>query len=196
MSNLDAKLRVHVRDEIAQLQRRLGITTVYVTHDQEEAMAISSRIAVMQSGEIAQIGTPEELYRRPTSAFVASFLGRANLMRGTIAGKSGTDVSLSTATGVIALTSDDAPPVGAHVHAVLRPEAIQLDAGETASGLPGTIISRTYLGEKVEYVVRIGQDLLQVVRPDPPDLSLFEAGATVSVQMPTGRIQIVRDDMA
>src|ERR1043166_5672150 len=79
LSNLDAKLRVAMREEIRTLQKRLGITTVYVTHDQEEAMAISDRIAVMNAGTIAQLGDAEELYRRPASAFVAGFIGRTNL---------------------------------------------------------------------------------------------------------------------
>src|ERR1700692_1758542 len=84
LSNLDAKLRVSMRGEIRHLQQTLKITTVYVTHDQEEAMAISDRIAVMEAGRIAQLDTAEALYRRPTSAFVAGFIGRANLLRATV----------------------------------------------------------------------------------------------------------------
>src|SRR4029077_12290362 len=84
LSNLDAQLRVQMRSEIVRLQRELAITTIYVTHDQEEAMAISDRIAIMNSGQIAQIGTAEQLYQHPASQFVAGFLGSANLLRGTV----------------------------------------------------------------------------------------------------------------
>src|SRR5690606_38987338 len=80
LSNLDAKLRRHVREEIRQIQQRLGLTAVYVTHDQEEAMAVSDRIIVMNNAEIAQAGTPRDLYERPASAFIADFIGDANLL--------------------------------------------------------------------------------------------------------------------
>jgi len=84
LSNLDAKLRIEMREEIKRLQRRLGITTIYVTHDQEEAMVISDRIAVMNRGRIMQVGTPRELYKRPRNLFVATFLGRCTLIKGKI----------------------------------------------------------------------------------------------------------------
>src|ERR1700730_133359 len=97
LSNLDAKLRVQMRDEIRQLQKRLGITTVYVTHDQEEAMAISDRIAVMDRGEIVQVGSAEALYHTPNSVFVARFIGSTNLMSGRVTGVRGGDAEIEIA---------------------------------------------------------------------------------------------------
>src|SRR5438105_10725717 len=97
LSNLDAKLRVQMREEIRDLQKRLGVTTVYVTHDQEEAMAISDRIAVMDRGEIVQIGSAEALYHSPASEFVARFIGRTNLLEGRVAGIDGSAVEITLA---------------------------------------------------------------------------------------------------
>jgi iron(III) transport system ATP-binding protein len=188
LSNLDAKLRTQVRAEIRDLQRRLGITTVYVTHDQEEAMAISDRIAVMNKGVIEQTGTAEELYRRPRSVFVARFIGRSNLIEANV---------VSVGQGRVALgisghahTIDDgganvAP--GQTVMANVRPETIAIGAGE----LPGKVLSRTYLGEKMEYEVEVAGQVLQIVRFNPPPSERFGPGDAVSVGLPREGIQLL-----
>ncbi len=194
LSNLDAKLRVQVRDEIAELQRRLGITTIYVTHDQEEAMAISSRIAVMQAGRIAQLGTAEDLYRRPASAFVAGFLGRANLLAGSVRERDGSKVTVELETGQFSASVPDAPPVGARVLAVVRPEAILLEPRSIPGGLPAVVVGRAYLGEKAEYKVRLGGQLVQVTRPDPPEPDPFQAGQDVSIRLPETGIHFLLGD--
>jgi spermidine/putrescine ABC transporter ATP-binding subunit len=197
LSNLDAKLRVEVRGEIAELQHRLGITTVYVTHDQEEAMAISNRIAVMEAGQIAQIGTAEELYRRPASGFVAEFLGHANILRGTVQEVAADRVTLVMASGRLDLLNDSRPETGTRVKAVIRPEAIRLAAANSVSqGFHGCIISRVYLGDKVEYNVQIGDDQLYVIQSNPPEYGLFEPGAAVSVLMPNDGVQLLLGDQA
>jgi iron(III) transport system ATP-binding protein len=164
LSNLDAKLRVQMRQEIRDLQRRLGITTVYVTHDQEEAMAVSDRIAVMQRGRVVQEGTAEDLYYRPSSQFVAQFVGRVNLIAGRVS-EIATDIArveaLGTTFGVRAASMSLAP--GNPVQLVIRPETI--DIMHAKSGLLAAAVeSRTFLGEKIEYVVRCNGEALQVVR--------------------------------
>src|SRR5438128_2915728 len=156
LSNLDAKLRVQMRQEIRDLQRRLAITTIYVTHDQEEAMAVSDRIAVMNQGSVVQIGTAEDLYHRPASPFVAQFVGRVNLLGGRVVEIAGDTARIEMLGSVIAakaLPGGIAP--GDAVQLVLRPEAIEVERGGAATGrLQATVVSRTFLGEKIEYVLR------------------------------------------
>jgi len=132
LSNLDARLRVLMRHEIRDLQRRLGITTIYVTHDQEEAMAVSDRIAVMNQGRVVQEGSAEDLYHRPASEFVARFVGRVNLVPGKVLRwESGVaEVAALGTTFCIA----DAPPASAgdDVRLIVRPEAIHVNAAAAA----------------------------------------------------------------
>jgi iron(III) transport system ATP-binding protein len=141
LSNLDAKLREQMRKEIRSLQQRLGITAVYVTHDQAEAMAISDRIGVMESGALLQVAAPDVLYRRPKSASLARFLGLANLFEGTANGKS---VRVGDATFVI----DDLLPPGP-VTLLVRPEQVCFGSGTNA--VETHLVSRTFLGNLVEY---------------------------------------------
>jgi spermidine/putrescine ABC transporter ATP-binding subunit len=186
LSNLDAKLRVQMREELSRLQRQLGITTVYVTHDQEEAMAISDRIAVMQAGRVAQVGTARDLYRAPRSVFVAQFIGRVNLLPARVvrAGPGATTVTLWRRE--VTVPVDGAGAIGADVSLVLRPESVGLlaagaapPAGEIA--VDGVVRSRTFLGEKVEYTVEVDGTSLLTVAYDPLRHGLFESGARVQV---------------
>jgi spermidine/putrescine ABC transporter ATP-binding subunit len=182
LSNLDAKLRVQMRQEIRDLQRRLGITTVYVTHDQEEAMAVSDRIVVMHQGRVMQEGTAADLYHRPASQFVAQFVGRVNLIAGQvaeIAGETMIVAALGTNLSVRSARTDLAP--GAAVRLVLRPESIEILRAGTGQ-LRGTVESRTFLGEKIEYVVRCADEALQVVRHNAGPGEVIPDGATVSLR--------------
>ena len=131
LSNLDAKLRVEMRAEIRQLQQQLKITAIYVTHDQEEALAISDRIAVMHSGRLEQVGAPESIYRTPATAFVAEFMGTTNLLTGTVAGRDGGLVRIRVGAQEFAARSPDAAP-GDAITFSLRPEMLRLMAGGMA----------------------------------------------------------------
>jgi iron(III) transport system ATP-binding protein len=182
LSNLDAKLRVQMRAELSRLQRQLAITTVYVTHDQEEAMAISDRIAVMRSGRVAQVGTARELYAAPRSTFVAQFIGRVNLLAGRVTGRAEAEVWGRR----VAVEGAGALAAGGSVALVLRPESIALlSTGEPAGGdrlvAPGVVRGRTFLGEKVEYTVEVAGAVLQVVAYDPLRRGIFDVGAAVQV---------------
>ncbi len=183
LSNLDARLRVQMRGEIQRLQKALGITAVYVTHDQEEAMAISDRIAVMHQGVIVQDGSAEDLYHRPASEFVAQFIGRTNLLRGRVAaaGAYGIEVEAPGFRLVVAQPGLRIT-VGAAVTLVLRPESITLSAG--GAGLGGTIVSRTFLGEKVEYHVRVGGETLQVTSYGAAGARILAPGDAVTLEVP------------
>jgi len=147
LSNLDAKLRVQMRAELSRLQRQLAITTVYVTHDQEEAMAISDRIAVMRQGVIAQVGTAEELYRTPRSAFVAQFIGRVNLVESRVLGATGGRVAVDLWGASLSVASDDAYAPGQRLFLVLRPGSLTLvpESAKATEGevvIPGVVRSR------------------------------------------------------
>src|SRR5262245_16308061 len=135
LSNLDAKLRVQMREELSRLQRQLAITTIYVTHDQEEAMAISDRIAVMQAGRIVQVGTASDLYRAPRSAFVAQFIGRVNLLSGHVTRTSPESADVRLWGREIRLPIDGAPATGSTLSLVLRPESIEVGTeGDSLAG--------------------------------------------------------------
>jgi iron(III) transport system ATP-binding protein len=158
LSNLDAQLREQMRIELKRLQRETGVTAVYVTHDQAEALAISDRIAVMRDGRIVQIGTPKEIYDRPNSEFIASFVGRSNLLRGVLAGpaKRGESAVVHTTSGDILCLFTEGASAGSGVSVLVRPESITIakSADRNAGNcLSGTVLHETYLGEAVEYLI-------------------------------------------
>jgi iron(III) transport system ATP-binding protein len=189
LSNLDAKLRVQMRGEISRLQKDLAITTVYVTHDQEEAMAISDRIAIMNEGRIVQIGGAQELYQRPSSQFVASFLGNTNLVRGTVVTAAAGRVTLDVAGRDWTIATGAAVTVGDMLEAVVRPEAITLS--RVADGLVGIVEGRVFLGDKAEYVVRANDSALLVVQWNPIAGELYAVGQRVSVSLPAAGVQLL-----
>jgi ABC-type Fe3+/spermidine/putrescine transport system ATPase subunit len=163
LSNLDAKLRVQMRGDIRELQRRLAITTIYVTHDQEEAMAVSDHIVVMNQGSIVQEGTAEDLYHRPASEFVATFVGRVNLISGKVIARNDGIASVAALGGIFkARVGAAALDVGQRTQLVLRPEAIAIAPG--GEGLPARVMTRTFLGEKVEYGLQCAETSLQAIR--------------------------------
>jgi iron(III) transport system ATP-binding protein len=162
LSNLDAKLRVQVRSELRRLQRRLGTTALFVTHDQEEAMSLSDRIAVMRAGKIEQIGPPEEIYARPATLFVAQFVGKVNPLPGRVIGFDGgvaTVVVLGQTLRIPVMREPEDPDV----LAVVRPEAVSL-RDPHPNGLTGTVEEVEYLGNQTEYRVRVGSTLVTVSR--------------------------------
>jgi iron(III) transport system ATP-binding protein len=165
LSNLDAKLRVQMRTEIRELQRRLAITTIYVTHDQEEAMAVSDRIAVMNRGSIVQEGTAEDLYHRPASEFVATFVGRVNLLGARVVGIDGGMATLEAlGTTLRARTGAGAAlRAGDFAKVIVRPEAVRVTQPNEA-GLKARIVARMFLGEKIEYAVECAGATLQAIQ--------------------------------
>lgn len=158
LSNLDAKLRGEVQHEIRTLQQRLGLTTLIVTHDQEEALIMADRLVVMEGGRIRQAGTPRELYEEPNDVFVAGFVGRCNLIEGESQGNGW----FRTANGALLPCSDTAPMLKQAVLAV-RPEHISID-NENAKGIPARITGAAYLGSQIEYRIDVGGTNLTVMR--------------------------------
>jgi iron(III) transport system ATP-binding protein len=162
LSNLDALLREQMRIELRRLQKEIGVTTVYVTHDQSEALALSDRIAVMTTGRIAQIGTPHEIYQQPASAFVATFVGRSNLLRGHLLEREagGEAMQIATALGPVLCKAPGATK-GVPSAVLIRPEHVVLAAvgagGQTFNRFRGRVSQVAFLGEAVECVVRVGE---------------------------------------
>ena len=177
LSNLDAKLRIEMRLEIRDLQKQLGITTVYVTHDQEEALVISDRIAVMKAGRILQIGRPWEIYKNPRNTFVASFVGAMNFVEADAVGEA------AAALGVQAGGRE-------RVTLAFRPEELTLCAAGSAPGgaaavrLPGTLRKCTFTGPLISYAVDCGGALLTVERHRPGSGDLLAEGSPVEVIVP------------
>jgi iron(III) transport system ATP-binding protein len=175
LSNLDAKLRVEMREQIRALQKRIGITTVYVTHDQEEAMAISDRIAVMERGVVVQDGTAFDLYYRPKTEFVARFIGRTNLLAARVVSAAEVEVEglrIALATG---------RPVGDMLQLVVRPEMIDIAPAPSGDAASARITQRTFLGEKTDYLVTLGGTTLQVSATDHYRRPPMEAGQPITV---------------
>jgi iron(III) transport system ATP-binding protein len=174
LSNLDAKLRAEMRVELRDLQRRLDITSVYVTHDQEEALAISDRVIVMNVGVIEQIGTPEDIYNRPRSRFVADFVGSANLIDGKVTG----DGLFTTASGSVLRTIAAHRPHGRESQVAVRTAYIDLEARPGENHIPGTVRQRLFHGDFVQYVVDSELGALIVRRPPT---ALLDEGRVVTL---------------
>jgi ABC-type Fe3+/spermidine/putrescine transport system ATPase subunit len=196
LSNLDAKLRVQMRQEIRDLQRRLAITTVYVTHDQEEAMAVSDRIAVMHQGRVVQEGTAEDLYHRPESQFVAQFVGRMNLIAGRVTGIAGERATIAAlGTQISAPLPRRDLATGDPVQLIVRPEAVEVVRGGDekigADLMHATVVSRTFLGEKIEYLVRCEGEMLQVVRYNAGPGDLVPDGATIYLRFAADAVTVL-----
>lgn len=157
LSALDANMREEMRVEIKKIQRETGITAIFVTHDQEEALSMSDRIVVMNAGSIEQIGTPEEVYDTPATAFVADFLGKANMLAGKVSASTGTTATISLAAGQSATVVSPRPlTVGDAVTVVVRPQKLSVGKEQTSNHLSGRVLSTSYLGGSVIYEIDIG----------------------------------------
>jgi len=189
LSNLDAKLRVQMRSEIRNIQRRLNITSVYVTHDQVEAMALSDRIVVMNQGKIEQIGAPEEIYRRPATRFVADFIGRANFLNARIDSVEGDLAAVELLGQRVRVPVTFAVAAGDQLVAVLRPEGLTLR--EDAALEQGVVEQAMYLGSSTEYVVQVQGTQLIVVDTDPRAQYVFREGQTVGVTFEPSTVHLL-----
>ncbi|MBR6090703.1 MAG: ABC transporter ATP-binding protein [Anaerolineaceae bacterium] len=173
LSNLDAKLRVTMRTEIRRIQQNVGITAIYVTHDQSEAMALSDKIIIMEKGVVAQMGTPQEIYYHPKSEFVADFIGEANFLRGTMTESSGQYVTLNIEGNPVKVPATPEMEIGTDYTVVLRPEAATLaDQG----GLPCTVVLSCFMGSYQNYHVMVGNTLVKLEEHNPKNKRIYEVG--------------------
>ena len=178
LSNLDAKLRVQMRTEIRRIQQSLGITAIYVTHDQSEAMAISDNIILMQKGVIAQMGTPTEIYYRPNSEFVADFIGECNFLKGRISAVRSGEADVNVNGVDVAVVTDKAVKVGDESEIVLRPEAIVI--GDTGM-LPCKVELSCFMGSYQNYHVRVGDALVKITDNCPISKKVFNVGDSACI---------------
>jgi iron(III) transport system ATP-binding protein len=189
LSNLDAKLRRQVRDDIRALQLRLNLTVVYVTHDQQEAMAVSDQIIVMSQARVAQKGRPRELYEEPTSLFVADFIGDANLVDATLAEASGEQARIVLAQLELSLPHRGAPP--GPVKLAIRPDALILSrAAPSGASLPARVAKAAYLGTHMEYTVECALGSLFVIERSTTDP--YPLGADIWLGFAAAGITVVR----
>jgi ABC-type Fe3+/spermidine/putrescine transport system ATPase subunit len=166
LSNLDAKLRIRVRTELREIQRTLGKTTILVTHDQEEALSISDRVAVMDAGRIRQVGAPLDVYARPADHFVADFVGTANLIPATVrALDSGGGVHLESPLGALTAPANGWAAPGRRVTVLLRPSALSLSSDPIAGGVLASVRTSSFLGDIQRHQVAIGDLRLVVDQP-------------------------------
>lgn len=194
LSNLDAKLRVEMRTVIKEIQNRLGITTVYVTHDQEEAMAVSDRIAVMNLGVIQQIGTPKTLYQRPANRFVATFIGRTNLMDGTVKAD-GSEKAIVFSNGYT-VKMDNLTDVrnGQNVIVSVRPEELVIDNNAVGGSLVGKVLYSTFLGLNTHYVVEfLDGTRAEIIQESQID-DIIENGTEIKMVVNAEKINVFTED--
>ena len=201
---LDLKLRKGLQVELKRIQREVGITFVYVTHDQEEALTMSDRIAVMNRGRVEQVADPEQVYERPATTFVAGFIGVSNLMPATVA--SGGEVRLDR--GPVVKAETDGIPVGEHCHAVVRPEKLQIETLEAGGapapdGMPrveGVVESSLYLGTSTQVVVDLGDEVrMTVLCPNVNEAErqqLPGGGARVALSWEPEHMHLMRESPA
>ena len=183
LSNLDAQLREEMQIELKRLQRSLGITTLFVTHDQGEALSMSDRVGVMARGVMQQLATPEDIYHRPQTTFVAGFIGKPNRLAGRVAARQGAGGRIELNGGVSLIAARIEAPVGSKVEVIIRQEAIGIALGPTTPGnLAGTIALRSFTGARVQYVIRLadGVELVAEAASQGP-LAALETGAVVGL---------------
>ena len=188
LSNLDAKLRVSMRTEIRRIQQEVGITAIYVTHDQSEAMALSDQIIIMNKGVVAQVGTPQEIYYHPNSEFVADFIGEANFLRGTLTGIDGAHAVMNIEGTELRVAAADGLEVGKDYTLVLRPEAATLaDEG----GLPCKVILSCFMGSYQNYHVMVGDTLVKLTENNPKNKRIYAVGEECCLRFDPDAVHIL-----
>jgi iron(III) transport system ATP-binding protein len=182
LSNLDAKLRVSTRLEIRKLQQRVGITSVYVTHDQEEAMTLSDRVVIMHQGKIMQIGSPQAIYAKPVNRFVADFIGKANFLEGRIGNVASNNETVLDILGkkFQVIVPQGTFSEGERVLLVVRPESLVLEPKKPDT-LTGTIREAVYLGSQMVYEVEAAKNIITVEVTNPQEHMIFKAGEQVAI---------------
>jgi iron(III) transport system ATP-binding protein len=200
LSNLDRKLRVSMRSMIRKLQQQLHITAIYVTHDQEEALSLADRIAIMDHGRLVQLGTPAEIYDAPATPFVADFIGAENLLPGTVVRRAGDNLVVHAGSLEIRATgraTDMADMTGAGVRVVVRPQAIRLTPSrqdlDLDNAFDGTVRFGAYLGATARYEVEVADAMLIVDVPDPRPGALLRAGDRVGVGFAANSVILVSE---
>ena len=196
LSNLDKTLRVQMRQELLAMQRRLGLTTLFVTHDQEEAMTTADRMAVLDQGVVQQVGAPATLYDYPVNTFVASFVGTMNLLPGRVSSRHGAGLTLAVeGVGDLHFPTPDNAPASDAVVVSFRPHALHMDVADAVRDaryvwMPGTIEASEFLGECTRYRVRVGTHSVAVDHPHHVGLRPFSVGGVVTLGLEPAQVRL------
>ncbi|WP_077598192.1 ABC transporter ATP-binding protein [Olsenella urininfantis] len=188
LSNLDAKLRVDMRTEIRRIQQEAGITAVYVTHDQSEAMALSDRIIVMKKGLVDQIGSPKEIYYRPVDEFVADFIGESNFLRGKLAEVDGQAGTVVIEGQRIRVGDVNGHVAGDDVTLVLRPESVHV---EDEGVIPCEVTLSRFMGHYQNYQAQCGGHLVKITEFNPKNKKVYEAGARAFINFSSEDVHVL-----
>ena len=188
LSNLDAKLRVTMRTEIRRIQQEAGITAVYVTHDQSEAMALSDQIIIMEKGDVRQIGTPQEIYYHPANEFVADFIGEANFLRGELTDKNGDEGVVNVEGNPVDVVGVWGIDMGKQCTLVLRPEsAVLAEKGQ----LPCKVILSCFMGSYQNYHVMVGNTMVKITDFNPKNKKIYQVGDTAYVAFEKENVHVL-----
>ena len=188
---LDLKLRKELQQELRALQRRTGITFIHVTHDQDEALGLSDRIAVMNAGRIVQLGTGEELYERPRTRFVAQFLGGCSLIEATVRSRNGSEAVVDTALGELRLNTSDPRPA---FTLAIRPEKIVLHPAHSAANqLRAAITETTYTGAETHCTLRVAEQTLRVATVNSTNTRSGQEGESLAIALPPEALIVLED---
>lgn len=189
LSNLDAKLRIHMRAEIRKIQQKIGITTVYVTHDQAEAMSMSDRVIVMNKGNIEQIGTPSDIYNKPSSQFVADFIGLANIFDAEVVAVSPGTATVRCLEAIFSVSTDLELQPGNRVKAVFRPEAASLsETGKIAAKVETSV----FMGSYQDYKLSVGSQSCIILEYNPMHKKIFAPGDNVFLNLNEQSLHLVK----
>ncbi len=189
VSNLDAKLRRQVREDIREIQQKLGVTTIYVTHDQEEALAISDKVIVMNNAVIAQEGSPKDLYNFPRNKFVANFIGDANVVKAEVINKNSNSYDIKIAEMNIKIQSDN--ELNGDISVALRPEKISIDRNKGENCIQATVNNASFVGSSYQYILNSNVGKLYVVSGDTNDI--FKVGEEVFLSINEQEVKILND---
>jgi iron(III) transport system ATP-binding protein len=196
LSNLDAKLRIQTRMEIKRLQNMLGITTVYVTHDQSEALSLSDKIILMNKGKIEQMGTPEEIYNKPKSLFVTDFIGNANIFDSSVDDIRKNDVLVNLYDSTLSIPKENLESgikKGEEVYLAIKPEAIKISKAST--GFSGKVFTQSFLGASKEFEVEFGNSLIKIIKANTGTEEInVKTGDNVNISFNTSFFRVLKKD--
>ncbi|MCL4458900.1 MAG: ABC transporter ATP-binding protein [Chloroflexi bacterium] len=198
LSNLDAKLREEMRIELRQIQKRIGITTIFVTHDQEEALTLSDRLVLMNCGRVEQIGTPIEIYEKPRSTFTANFIGQSNFLRGKVVAVEANGAIIITDTGLqVCADRETQAPVGSEVLVVIRLGRMKIAPAEEevlgGNVYPAKVEFVTYLGSSIQYICSVGKQKMAVITGNEVGTPLFRIGDDVKLTWQPGDCIVIKE---
>jgi iron(III) transport system ATP-binding protein len=190
LSNLDAKLRVHMRDEIRRIQKEVGITTIYVTHDQAEAMAVSDKVVIMKDGIIQQVGTPQEIYQKPRNEFVANFIGKANILDGTVTAVKDDILDIEIAGVSFSVHQKTSYRPGDAVRIMARPESVIVGEGDFSASVTKSV----YMGADQDYELDFAGTTIVVTDTNPVSKKVYKEGSQMHFTLDFKAVYVFEPD--